>query len=349
MARCWAEAAADRELSPEGAARGQSIKKLEERMTFRHGWLLNTAAIAVIVWMTGNAAFAQSKTQNLPATFTMKVECNKKGSINAALAMLSKTGMTRGVTITVTGTCHEDVLVQGFDRLTLITTTGATIDDPSGAALPTVNIVDSQSVTVQGFTINGGEEGVICGGVSVSVCYLTGNTIQSSTFSGVFVSAASSAVLNGNVVQNNLGRGMTVNLNSSANSTNDTFQGNTGGGIAANQGYFIAGTSTIQNNGGIGIFATDHAAIRLVTSAVSGNAAAGVSVQGGSEAEFDETNVTGNGGNGVVIRDLSFAKFSTSNVTGNLGGTDVNCKPQFPATRGALTDIGGGTTNCTEP
>jgi len=74
-----------------------------------------------------------------------------------------------------------------------------------------------------------------------------------------------------------------------------------------------------------------------------------VDSQGGSEAEFDETNVIGNGSNGVVVRDLSFAKFSTSNVTSNLGGTDVNCKPQFPATRGALTDIGGGTTNCVEP
>ena len=72
-------------------------------------------------------------------------------------------------------------------------------------------------------------------------------------------------------------------------------------------------------------------------------------MQSGSEAGFEETSVTGNGDSGVVVRDLSFAGFSASNVTGNLSGTDVICQPQFPATRGALTDIGGGTTNCVEP
>jgi len=318
-------------------------------MKFRHGWLLKTAAVAVIVWMAGNAAFAQSKTQGSPGMFTEKVDCDKKGSINTALGLLSKTGKTQGATILVSGTCNEDVLVQGFDRLTLKTTSGATINDPSGGTNATVEIEDSNSVTVQGFIINGGQPGVICGGVSVSVCYLSGNTIQASQFSGVFVSAASSAVLNGNVIQNNLGRGMTVNLNSSANSTNDTFQGNAGGGIAANQGYVVASTSTIQNNAGLGINAINHSTIRLVSSSVSGSGGTGVTVQGASEATFEESSVTGNGGSGVIVSDSSYGRFSASNITGNLSGTDVNCKPQFPSTRGALTDIGGGITNCTEP
>jgi hypothetical protein len=79
---------------------------------------------------------------------------------------------------------------------------------------------------------------------------------------------------------------------------------------------------------------------------MTGNAAFAQSKTQNLPATFT---MIGNGSNGVVVRDLSFAKFSTSNVTGNLSGTDVNCKPQFPATRGALTDIGGGTTNCVEP
>jgi len=41
-------------------------------MKFRHGWLLKTAAVAVIVWMASNAALAQLSTQNLPGTFTQK-------------------------------------------------------------------------------------------------------------------------------------------------------------------------------------------------------------------------------------------------------------------------------------
>jgi hypothetical protein len=60
--------------------------------------------------------------------------------------------------------------------------------------------------------------------------------------------------------------------------------------------------------------------------------------------------VSANRGSGVLVKDLSFAFFGLGgNVTGNLGGTDVVCSPQFPGTRGALKNIGGGTTNCVEP
>jgi len=300
--------------------------------------------------MAANAAFAQSSSANSPGANKIKVDCTKKGSIGATLAHLSQTGNTRGVTISVTGTCNEDVLIQGFDRLTLAALTGTTINDPSGGTKITVDIEDSRSVTLQGFTINGGAEGVLCS--SSSVCYLTGNTIESSLGNGILVSAASSAVLNGNVIQNNGVRGMTDNLNSSANTNNDIFQGNAGPGIVTNQGYVLMFTSLIQNNGSNGrpgISAISHSAIRLITSTVSGSGGAGVNVEGGSEATFEESRVTRNAGSGVVISDSSYGLFTASNITGNLSGTDVSCRPQFPATRGALTDIGGGTTNCIEP
>ena len=67
-------------------------------------------------------------------------------------------------------------MIQSMDRLTLITEKGASITDGSGGSLAVVDIEDSHSMTVQGFTINGGNGGVNCG--SASVCYLTGNTIQ---------------------------------------------------------------------------------------------------------------------------------------------------------------------------
>jgi hypothetical protein len=294
---------------------------------------------------------ANTSPKHFDTSSTFKVDCNKNGSINAELAMLSSTGMTRGVTILVSGTCRENVLIQGFDRLNLLTSAlGTSINDPSGGTQITVDIEDSQNVAIQGFTINGGADGVVCH--DSSFCHLTGNTIQSSVNHGVFVLAASSAELGGNVVQNNGGAGLVVNLNASVFSGNDTFQGNAIAGIFANQGYVYADTSTIRNNasdGPAGVFANNRSAIRLVNSTVSGNFNAGVAVQGGSEALFNATSVTGSGGDGVLVQDLSFARFSASNVTGNLSGTDVNCQPQFPATRGALTDIGGGKTNCTEP
>ena len=77
----------------------------------------------------------------------------------------------------------------------------------------------------------------------------------------------------------------------------------------------------------------------------------------GSEVRFlvDTTGtlITRNGGNGVMINDLSFASFEGpgNNISGNTTQPDVVCNPQFSAERRALptSNIGGGTTNCTEP
>jgi len=94
----------------------------------------------------------------------------------------------------------------------------------------------------------------------------------------------------------------------------------------------------------------------LLGSIVSGNPGAGVALLDSSVARFNSdggtvNRITGHLFNGVVVGDLSFARFvggGNDVVTGN-SGTDVICFPQFPATRGALTNIGGGTTNCIEP
>ena len=123
----------------------------------------------------------------------------------------------------------------------------------------------------------------------------------------------------------------------------------------ANSGaYFACSNSTVENNGNGGVVLTDHSTGRIISCTISGNTGNGVTVQRGSEARFDSYNgaatVTANTGSGVLVRDLSFSLFSGgANITGNLGGTDVACAPQFPATRGALTGTGGGTTNCVEP
>ena len=79
-------------------------------------------------------------------------------------------------TVSVSGSCRQNLVIQSMDRLTLITRKGASITDNSNGSLTVVDIEDSHSVTVQSFTINGGGTGVGCGNASVS--YLTGNTIQ---------------------------------------------------------------------------------------------------------------------------------------------------------------------------
>jgi hypothetical protein len=272
-------------------------------------------------------------------------------TINSAIRLLNPEALN---IVTVSGSCHENILIQGFDRLTLITTTGATINDASVGKSPVVDIEDSRRVTLQGFTIQGGADGVVCD--LASVCYLTGNIVEGSTGQeGVLVTAGSKAFLSGNTIQDNSQRALTVNNDSRAGSESDTFKGNGRFGVVANSGaYFATLRSIIQNNGSDGILVTDHSTARLISGTISGNAGNGVTLENAGEARFDSyagaITVTTNGGNGVSVRDLSFGLFSPgASITGNLGGTDVGCAPQFSATRGALTNIGGGKTNCVEP
>lgn len=272
----------------------------------------------------------------------LSVNCDKHESISKVLRLLAKTNPQGPNRVTVSGSCEGNLVIQSIDRLTLITKTGASISDRSDGNLAVVDIEDSHSVTVQGFTINGGGTGVSCG--TASVCYLTGNTIQDG--GGVGVGGGSRAFLESNVIQNGR-RGSTVSDGSQMFSSNDVFQGNGGSGIAVGSGvYFEASNSSFLNNG-VGILAA-ASNLLLHGGTISGSIGNGMTLLGGSIAVFrDGTTITGNGGNGVHLEDASFAGFQSATVTGNLSGLDVDCAPQFTITHFVART--GGITNCVEP
>ena len=86
----------------------------------------------------------------------LKVDCDKHESIHKALHLLASSNPQGPNTITISGNCEANFVIQSMDRLTLITKTGASLTDGSGGSLAVVDIEDSQKVTLQGFTINGG-------------------------------------------------------------------------------------------------------------------------------------------------------------------------------------------------
>jgi len=272
----------------------------------------------------------------------LSVNCDKHESISKVLRLLAKTNPQGPNRVTVSGSCEGNLVIQSIDRLTLITKTGASISDRSDGNLAVVDIEDSHSVTVQGFTINGGGTGVSCG--TASVCYLTGNTIQDG--GGVGVGGGSRAFLESNVIQNGR-RGSTVSDGSQMFSSNDVFQGNGGSGIAVGSGvYFEASNSSFLNNG-VGILAA-ASNLLLHGGTISRSIGNGMTLLAGSIAVFrDGTTITGNGGNGVHLEDASFAGFQSATVTGNLSGLDVDCAPQFTITHFVART--GGITNCVEP
>lgn len=256
-------------------------------------------------------------------------------------------------TIRVSGSCHENITITGFNRLTLLAAPGASINDASGGVQPVVTVGGASTFDLEGFTVNGGNQGLIC--VEYSTCTFAGNVFQGSISDGVSI-ARSNAIFLGDVMQNNANRGLAVTNGGQALLIPATLQGNGGAGAAAISGSNLtASSATIQNNGLQGLFVSGHATARLFDCLITGNGGSGIRVDSASEvnvtlASTTGTSITNNGIFGVIVLDLSFVSFGQgNNVTGNLAGTDVQCVPQFSATRGALTNINGGITNCVEP
>jgi len=272
----------------------------------------------------------------------LTVNCDRKETIHKAVKFLADSNPQGPNTITVSGSCRENISIQSMDRLTLITKKGASISDRSNGSSGVVAVSDSNSVTVQGFTINGGSVGVGC--YTASACYLTGNTVQAAGI-GIQAGGGSRAFLESNVIQNNTFEGSSVEDGSQMFSSNDIFQDNAGQGIAVNGGFVASNSSFLNNGGGIIAVASN---LRLQGVTVSGSIGNGITMRAGSTAVFQAgVTVTANGGDGVHLEDASFAGFQSATVTGNSSGLDVNCAPQFTITHFVART--GGITNCVEP
>lgn len=283
---------------------------------------------------------------------TLDVNCGGKGplaSIGAALRAVQYAGPS---TINVSGACHENVVIQSLDRLTLNAVNGASVSDASGGAQDVISVADSRDVAITGFTINAGSNGSGSNGVSCldwSSCRLTGNVIQgAASGAGLIVAQAALATLDGDTLQNNnfgllILSGAKVRLGGAARTI--TLQNNSRG-IDMRRGAFAYLQANIANNADAGVAVQLQSTIELTSSSITGSGSVGAFASQSSFARFTFSTITGNAGSGVVLSDLSMGNFGGTTVSGN-GATDVVCNPQFSATRGTTTI--GGTTNCVEP
>ena len=300
---------------------------------------------------------------------TLYVNCAAKEglhSIGAALKVLQN--VPGPSTINVSGACHENVLLQNIDRLTIAGSKGASITDASGGAANVVYIRNS-NVTITGMTIDGlsgvNNDAVDC--EQGSHCTLLGDTIQGGgDVLGVY--ALSSAVIVGGVVQNGTSDGIFVFGDVVAIGV--LIQGNPVGLVARFGGRVRIGIidpetfpgysrtpTTIQNNGtGVQVLQAQFACAGCVIQANSGDGinadvSAEVRVQLAffSDGSTAVPSVTQNSGHGVYLGDLSSGMFAgpPSTVSGN-GQPDIVCNSTTSVSRGALTAAGGAAhTNCT--
>ena len=134
----------------------------------------------------------------------IKVDCKRGGKIQKALDQLSPLSPS---VVTVSGRCNENILIQGFNRLTLQGISGATINDASSGTGFVVDIEDSTDILLEGFTINGGFISVLCGNFSAFCPVLTVDTIQGEPLDLDFQAIQSRATFDNNIIKNNAARG----------------------------------------------------------------------------------------------------------------------------------------------
>ncbi len=276
-------------------------------------------------------------------------------------AVLGRLNPERPNTVTVSGTCNENVVIDGFEDLTLQAAPGASVNDASNGAAATIQISHSQRITISGFAIQGGLDGISC--VDSSECTLVNNTVSGTVLSGIFIFANSAATLSGNTVQNglhgttvlsssfahllggNLGSANTMELNrefglvifegcstrveGTALNAN-IFRNNGLAGIALERssGSFfnvvVTGNGSVNDvsSGGIQVI---KGGLRLILGQINNNGGEGIFVSNGGFAEVFSGSISNNSRNGVVLALQSTARFNgASTVSGN-ARVDVFC------------------------
>ena len=296
---------------------------------------------------------------------TLYVSCGGKGpltSIGAALKVLQN--IPGPSTISVSGACHENVVIKNMDRLTIAASTGASITDNSGGTLDVVDVLNS-SVTISGLTIDGltGQNNDTVGCEQGSSCVLIGNTIQGGA-DAVGVYNLSRALIVGGVLQNTTGAGVLARGDAAVFGT--TIRGNPFAGITVRKGGRLlaavadpaslpvaAGTATLVTNNTTGVEVIEGAEFLCNGCIIQNNGGDGIhadvsaamSIQGTALADGSvfPYMVTGNLGFGVYVGDLSSAAFhGQPGVSGNVL-LNITCNSPTAVTRGAVAAAGGAT------
>ena len=238
-----------------------------------------------------------------------------------------------GNTISVFGSCGENILIRNEkQRITIDGGGTATIAAPS-AASPAVN-VRGKGILVQGFTIAGGSEGIEVNRGSNAV--LNNNVIQNSSDNGVLVDELAFAVLTNNTVQNHPGAGIVVSENSTArigfNADSET----------------VASPNVIFNNAQ-GIIVANGSSARIVGNTIQNSTGDGIQVLRDSYAEISSNQIFTNGGDGIEVGENSTVQlgedsgasiYESANASSNANsGFGIRC------TNGGVADGRLGTLN----
>jgi hypothetical protein len=262
---------------------------------------------------------------SMPASATnVNVNCsgsadNEKAfhSINDALNTLDLIGPN---TITVRGTCHENVALLQRDRLTIQAAAGqfATIENAAAQAMSTLYISGSHNIILNNLIIDAGSP-------------------------AMYVTDASSAVLMQNcTLQNSVGDGLDMDTESQLVIQDSTIKNNSAAGIfIANESQLLLGTYPAQriritgNGFGGGGNGTDglnidgsQVQLNFGVLTVDGNAGAGIGMEGGRlqfyGGDADSPGVIENNNTGITMNDAASATLWSAFRIRSNGSTGIS-------------------------
>ncbi len=261
-----------------------------------------------------------------------KVNCNSPGANGKIANVLSRLDPAATNVVHVSGYCHENLVIQGFDRLSVIGESGAAIEDHSGGQLAVVEIRDSQRVVIQGFTIRGGSTGLLCR--EFSYCRFTGDMVEDTKPStagnaGIRIDR-SDAKLTNIVVRNVADAGIFLTGakaaadNVSVNGVKNVNPFPGGIGVFMDASSLRGGPITIQYVDGTGIAALNGSVLDNSALTVTDNGLqpsgfpSGVYIANGSVGNFGQLTAQRNKGSGILVQAGSAAAiFDTSVISDN--------------------------------
>ncbi len=248
---------------------------------------------------------------------TITVDCDAGNTIASVYATVKP-----GDTVLVSGTCKEQVSIP--PEITRVTFDGqkkTTIQHPGGSSpSPHAFYNRGKEITIKGFTVTGGQD-------------------------GIHLSGPASAVIDGNLVTKNSGRGIHIDKGSIARILNTTVEHSGGIGIDitgasyAYIGLFIPrvaalGPNIVRNNGGPGINIERTAGAWIVGNTIANNKESGIAVHRNAQADVLANVINGNGGDAITVSYNSGVNFSSeprkdgpnrTDTGQNNGGAGIKC------------------------
>jgi hypothetical protein len=240
-------------------------------------------------------------------------------SIGAALSTLSLTGPN---TITVGGTCNENVSIFQFDRLTIQAASGhvATIVNAANPAGITLLVSGSHNITLDNLVIEAGSPDVYITNSSSAVL-MQNCSVQNSVADGMDIDAESQLTIQNSTIQNNAAEGLFI-----ANESQMTF------GTYPTQRISITGNGFVgsANGNGNGGLAIDSSEVQLNFGVltISGNAGPGITMDAGRLQFYggaaDAPGVIENNNYGISMNDAASATLWSAFTIANNASTGIS-------------------------